>query len=115
MFSPAEDGPRPPQLEVRQSTFNQPYTKINTSAKKSIIVVPHHALLSRLPPQEMPPCFFYTESLLFWVISLGLGCAIPSLAVLFEILGFTMVSMQVYIGFPDPKCRIYRLEVGLST
>ena len=41
--------------------------------------------------QDLPCCYFYTESFLFWLVALGLALAIANLAMLFEILGFTLV------------------------
>ena len=49
--------------------------------------------VTRKQNSKIPGCFFVVESVVWWIVCLGLGIVIPDLTVLFDILGFTMVRV----------------------
>ena len=51
--------------------------------------------VERAENAKIPGGFIVVESIVWWVLCLGLGIVIPDLTILFDILGFTMVRSCV--------------------
>eukprot|EP00750_Incisomonas_marina_P002499 INCI12376.1.p1 GENE.INCI12376.1~~INCI12376.1.p1 ORF type:complete len:614 (-),score=70.82 INCI12376.1:223-1797(-) len=52
--------------------------------------------VTRKQNSKIPGCFFVVESVVWWIVCLGLGIVIPDLTVLFDILGFTMAMIIIF-------------------